>query len=294
MVTRSRPLKWAAAAACVVAALALFPSDALAQRRGRPARPVRGRVVVAAPRAVVGFGYGYYDPFWGPWGWGPSWSLGFGYPFGYPPFGPAFAGAAAGSARLRVSPTSAEVYVDGYMAGVVDDFDGFFQRLDVAPGEHELTFYLDGFQTVTQRVLFQPGRTLDIRYDMQPLAPGETSGPRPVAAAPPMRPGEAPPNGPPPMVRGPRDRRGPGPDREPPPPPDQAFGTLAVRLQPSDATLFVDGEEWAAPEGPGPILIDLPAGTHEVEVRRDDRVVYQRTVDVRPGRTLPLNVSVPR
>ncbi|MGE0813969.1 MAG: hypothetical protein AB7O93_11545, partial [Vicinamibacterales bacterium] len=72
MVTRSRPLKWAAAAACVVAALALFPSDALAQRRGRPARPVRGRGVVAAPRAGVGFGYGYYVPFWGAWGWGPS------------------------------------------------------------------------------------------------------------------------------------------------------------------------------------------------------------------------------
>ncbi len=46
--------------------------------------------------------------------------------------------------------------MDGYLAGSVDDFDGVFQRLNVAPGEHELTIYLDGFQTITQKVYFQP------------------------------------------------------------------------------------------------------------------------------------------
>src|SRR6185312_3885852 len=35
--------------------------------------------------------------------------------------------------RIEVSPNDAEVYVDGYYAGIVDDFDGVFQRLRVTP-----------------------------------------------------------------------------------------------------------------------------------------------------------------
>jgi len=121
---------------------------------------------------------------------------------------------------------------------------------------------------------------------MTPLAPGESSGPRPTADTPPA---ETPP-GPWPA---------PGPRGQPPPfgeaPPSQStFGTLSIRVQPSDATLLVDGEEWSAPEGAGPILIDLPEGPHEVEVRKDGLPVYHRTVHIRGGRTLPLNVSLAR
>ena len=43
-----------------------------------------------------------------------------------------------GSLRLKVKPREASVYVDGYFAGRVDDFDGMFQRLQdrigAAPG----------------------------------------------------------------------------------------------------------------------------------------------------------------
>ena len=40
--------------------------------------------------------------------------------------------------RFDVKPNDASVYVDGYYAGVVDDFDGAFQRLRTAPGGHEI------------------------------------------------------------------------------------------------------------------------------------------------------------
>jgi len=90
----------------------------------------------------------------------------------------------------------------------------------------------------------------------------------------------------------------PDPRGAPVPPPDVApegpFGTLAVRVQPQDATLLVDGEEWSAPEGDGPILIELPEGRHEVEVRKDGLATYHRTVEVRAGRTVSLNVSLSR
>lgn len=286
MTSRQRTLRSIVAAGLCATVITLWPADASAQRRGRPGG---GRVVVAAP---LNFGYGFYDPFF--WGWGPGFGPGWGFPGWYPPFGGPWGGTGAGAARLQITPKQAEVYVDGYLAGSVDDFDGVFQRLNVAPGEHELTIYLDGFQTITQKVYFQPGETIDIRQRMAPLAPGETSGPRPTAAAPSNEPpAEAGMPAPPaPPSRGPwGPRRAPGPDA---PAEASSFGTLAVRVQPADATLLVDGEEWAAPEGDGPILIELPDGPHDIEVRKDGLPSYRRTVQVRAGRTLPLNVSLSR
>ena len=37
--------------------------------------------------------------------------------------------------RLLVKPTEAKVYIDGYYAGIVDDFDGIFQHLNVPAGQ---------------------------------------------------------------------------------------------------------------------------------------------------------------
>lgn len=289
MTSRIRLLRLVAAGGLCAAILTLSPTDALAQRRGHPVG--RGGGVVIAPRAYIGLGV--YDPFWG-WGaWGPGW---------YPPFGPAFIGANAGSARIQVTPRQTEVYVDGYMAGTVDDFDGFFQRLDVEPGEHELTLYLEGYETITEKVLFRPGATLDIKHQMRALPAGASSGPRPTAASAPPQPAGPPEPGNGPMPGAGRGRRMPPPEYGRrgggPPPRDEApmdaFGTLAIRVQPDDATLIIDGERWDAPEGDGPILIDLPEGSHDIEVRKDGRPSYRRTVQVRAGRTTPLNVSLSR
>ena len=38
-----------------------------------------------------------------------------------------------GGLRLKVKPRDAQVLVDGYFVGTVDDFDGVFQRLDLPP-----------------------------------------------------------------------------------------------------------------------------------------------------------------
>lgn len=281
-----------AAVACAIS-LVVLPHEASAQRRGRPVHR-GGGAVVASP---IFFGYGFYDPFWGP-GWGdPGW---------YPPYGPQFGGGADASARLHITPKQAEVYVDGYLAGQVDDFDGFLQRLEVPSGEHVLTFYLEGYETLTHKVVFQSGKTLEISQDLRKLAAGESSGPRPRAVEPPpdaQGQPAGPPNGPPPGMRGRRNgpwgpptgpARGPDAGSGPGGPPAANFGTLAVRVQPGDATLLVDGEEWDAPEGPGAILIDLAEGPHEVEIRKDGMRPYRRTIEIRAGRTVPLNVSLSR
>lgn len=114
-------------------------------------------------------------------------------------------------------------------------------------------------------MLLRPGATTTIRHQLEPNGAGAITEPRPVATAPPQG-----------------------------APPQAAFGTLSIRVQPADATLLVDGEEWSAPEGDGPILIDLPDGSHEVEVKRDGLASYRRPVQVRAGRTVSLNVSLSR
>ena len=105
-----------------VCLLALIPRSASAQRRRGPV--VRSSVVV-----IGGYRYApywYYDPWfqWGPYGYPP--------PFGYPYYGQ-FDNTS--SVRLEVTPRDAQVFVDGYVAGTVDELDGIFQRLRVRPGQ---------------------------------------------------------------------------------------------------------------------------------------------------------------
>src|SRR5205085_662367 len=103
------------------------------------------------------------------------------YQRGY--YGGGYYGGGA-SLRLQVNPSNAEVFIDGYFAGVVDDFDGFFQRLDLAPGEHDIELYLPGHRSVHQKVYLQPGRTFRVKYTMPPLQAGDPEPVRPAATAP--------------------------------------------------------------------------------------------------------------
>lgn len=124
------------------------------------------------PRVYV-VPYGYR-----PRGYRPGWStnLYFGRPFGgyynrYPGyFGNGYgyfdipSGFAFGSVRIVDAPRDARVFVDGYYAGVVDDYDGVFQRLNLEAGGHyiELDVY-PGAPPLAFDVYVEPGRTVTIR-----------------------------------------------------------------------------------------------------------------------------------
>src|SRR5215813_460432 len=64
------------------------------------------------------------------------------YPYPYPYYYPVYFRPEA-DVRVLATPKQAEVYVDGYYAGIVDDFNGVFQRLHVAPGDHAITLHLE-------------------------------------------------------------------------------------------------------------------------------------------------------
>ena len=177
--------------------------------------------------------------------------------------------------RLQVTPRETEVFVDGYFAGRVDDFDGRFQRLHIQPGEHELTLYLDGHRKVTQQVLIQPRATFRIRYTMSPLAAGDVPDARP-AGPPPQRDDQLPSTRPATKEEG------------------AEYGTLAVRVQPTDADVLIDGERWAGATANEALVVQLSAGSHRVEVRKDGYRTYTDRIEIRAGERSPINVSLSR
>src|SRR5437868_7128563 len=106
------------------------------------------------------------------------------------PYGYRYAAPDA-AVKFDVKPKEAAVYVDGYYAGLVDDYDGAFQRLRTAPGGHEITVYLEGYRTYTERAYLTPDNTLKIRHRMERLGPGETAQRPPAPPPPPQyQPGE--------------------------------------------------------------------------------------------------------
>jgi PEGA domain len=198
------------------------------------------------------------------------------------------------SVRLQIEPRKTEVFIDGYYMGAVDDFDGFFQRLRLDPGEHDIELYLEGHRSVRQRIYLQPGATFRIRHTMQPLKPGEVPDARPVppAGPPPTRPADA--------FGHPQERPPEPPPIEPPPgrprrsTNESGFGTLAIRVQPGDAEVLVDGERWEGPSSSERLVIQVPAGEHRVEIRKSGFETYTSTLHVRDGETTTVNVSLAR
>ncbi|HEY1304104.1 MAG TPA: PEGA domain-containing protein [Vicinamibacterales bacterium] len=124
------------------------------------------RGVVVVPRAAIVRPF-VYDPFWGPW-------YGFGYPYAYP-----YDVRPETDIKTHVTPKDAEVYVDGFYAGRAQDFDGIFKKLQVAPGGHAITLYLDGYRTTTQEVYVSPDSTFKLNATMEALPVGQTSAPVP-------------------------------------------------------------------------------------------------------------------
>ena len=295
-------------AASVVASITIFQVPADGQVRVARPRAVQP-VVVARPTVFVG-GYYYptlyraslwYDPY--RFGVGPGW-YGYGGPayYQYPIYGRGRGYEASGSIRLQVSPRQAEVFVDGYFAGTVDDFDGVFQRLNIQPGEHEIQVYLAGYRPFTQRFYLQPGKSFNIKHDLEPLGPGEPAPQRPSgtpSAGPYVGPGPAPNDE---AGRGGRGARGAGAGRggargegagrgrqggAP-----EGFGSLSLRVQPADAEVRIDGEVWQGSLDSERLVIQLGSGTHTVEIRKEGYRNYLTEIPIGNGQVRTLNVAL--
>jgi len=108
-----------------------------------------------APAYYGSYGPGsfYWDPYWGtmfqPW-----------YNSGYVP---------AGALRIKVKPRDAQVFIDGYYEGNVDDFDGIFQRLHLTPGPHSVSVRAPGYESLDFQVQIRLADTVTYRGELRPV-----------------------------------------------------------------------------------------------------------------------------
>jgi hypothetical protein len=193
----------ASAAATAGSKRVAAPADRTGQRFAvaRPAgdfdrRPIR---VIWDPvyfPTAVGYGPWGYDP----WGfgyrsqfgirsyWHSPYSYGYwpgyGYNYGYwaPIYGSGYAGGTydasdereaenagqpMGSIRFRASPKHAAIYIDGALAGTVDDFDGLTGHLRLTAGPHAYELRADGYQPYTGTLTVVAGQTRTERVELQ-------------------------------------------------------------------------------------------------------------------------------
>ena len=242
-----------------------------------PPRHAAPRRPVAVRGEVIFIGGYFYDPFFGPYPWWPRPS--------YRRYFPAYDYRA--EVRIVATPKETAVYVDGFYAGIVDDFDGVFQKLLLPPGGHAFALHLEGYRTAEYNVYVRPGSTFTLRHTMERLPASDRSAPPPIAS--PIPP---PPEGSSRSPRTPPVWVPPGSPRVPSLPDAVGFGTLEIRVQPVDADVRIDGQRWATSE-PGRFIVQVGEGRHRVEVSRSGYLRYSTDVDVRDGQAAPMNISLP-
>jgi hypothetical protein len=108
---------------------------------------------------AFGLGYFYYNPYgWSPGSYYYGGSAFRGYGYGYP----------VGELRLRVNgPKDAHVLVDGYYAGILDDYDGIVQALQLEEGPYQIVIVAPGYEPLAFDVRIIPGRKITYRGAMR-------------------------------------------------------------------------------------------------------------------------------
>jgi hypothetical protein len=231
--------------------------------------------------------YGYYPG----WGWGSYWWpygsyydgwYGGGY-WGYPygGWGPTHYNVHrdTGSVRVLVDPSEARVYVDGYYAGTVDDFDGLFQRLNVSPGRHEITLKLEGYKTHRMKVYVPFDSTLKLHYNME-KGSGESF--EDLAANVPER-----------ELQRERERDQEESEQQQEQSDDErgvAPATLRLSVAPPDASVYVDGTfRGTAREAAS---LALPPGHHKIEIVRPGYRTVEREVETTAGEPTEVTIAL--
>ena len=136
------------------------------------------------------YGYGYPYAFGIGFGFGTGIGFGLGFSFGYPYYGgvypyayggypyPYYAPYASvaygypvapyGEVKIQGAARDGQVFVDNYYAGIVDDFDGAFQRLKLEPGTHQIEIRRPGAAPLSFDVRIDTGRTITYHVTAEP------------------------------------------------------------------------------------------------------------------------------
>jgi PEGA domain len=169
------------------------PNGQPVTNRDRNGRPIVGTAMagLATVTGLPGPTFGQFDPYfgsagllWDPWYdslfYDPFDPFGYGYnAFRYggsynPTMGRGGAGGTesvshlTGSLRIKASPETATVYVDGVRAGAAKEFDGLLSHhLVLEAGPHQLELRADGYETYHETITVDVGKTLTERLSLK-------------------------------------------------------------------------------------------------------------------------------
>ena len=123
-------------------------------------RVIRPRIVTVVPYRP----YVYHPSF----SLGVFYGAGGSYPYGYTPRGyyDPIPGRPYGGLRITGAPRDAQVFADGYYVGIVNDFDGVFQHVNLEAGPHHIEIQEPGYDPIAFDVVVQPGQTITYRADI--------------------------------------------------------------------------------------------------------------------------------
>jgi hypothetical protein len=79
--------------------------------------------------------------------------------------------SARGHLQIEVEPTTAQVYIDGFYVGTVQDAGRSPDGLNVAAGWHRLELRAPGFETPAINVTIAADRTLTYQGALKPIRP---------------------------------------------------------------------------------------------------------------------------
>jgi len=152
------------------------------------------------PRLSLGFGlwggfpisypyyYGYYDPYYNAYGYEyPYSNPAYGYPYpstGYPAYAPpqsAYPAPPPGSVQVQpgqgqadtggvsfeITPSTAEVFVDGSYVGTTSEFTPLTQPLGLTPGRHRIEIRAPGYRTMDFDVDIVAGQVIPYQGALQ-------------------------------------------------------------------------------------------------------------------------------
>jgi len=133
-------------------------------------------------RSRSGLGLGFYGgSYWSNFGYGaydyypaPMYDYGYGVsdmPSAVPSDQHSQPAAPTGNLRMIIEPGTAQVFVDGYFVGSVDDFSGTLAGLALEAGPHRLEFRAPGYETLTVDVRIEAQRTIAYRGALKPQQP---------------------------------------------------------------------------------------------------------------------------
>jgi hypothetical protein len=95
------------------------------------------------PLRLPWFGLVLFDPSW----WAP----------------PFDEGRPAGGLQIDVDPRRALVYADGWFVGIVENFSGYYNHLNLPAGPHQIELEAPEYEPLQVGVVVTPGRTTTYR-----------------------------------------------------------------------------------------------------------------------------------